>query len=77
MAETGGSGMSIEEDVIKEAIVALYRAEKQFTAYAQHHRAKGSLDKAATNYGYALSCGRAFEKMKLVYVGVKLDLDTE
>ena len=69
--------MSIEEDAIKEAMVALDRAEKQFTAYAEHHRAIGEYDKATTNHGYALACGHAFERMRLVYVGVKLDLGTE
>ena len=54
------------KEAVAEAMWALEQVEKQFTAYAQHHRAKGAGDKAATNYGYALICGRALERLKLV-----------
>ena len=46
-------------------MIALDRAEKQFTSYAEHHYAKGAKDKAATNYGYATMCGDALEHLKL------------
>jgi hypothetical protein len=50
---------------IDKAIAALDAAERQFTSYAEHHRAKGATDKAATNYGYATVCGDALERLKL------------
>jgi hypothetical protein len=52
---------------VAKAITALDKAEKQFTAYAEHHRAKGADDKAATNYGYATMCGDAMEHLKLYF----------
>jgi hypothetical protein len=57
--------MSLMGDAIEKAMSALDKAEKQFTSYAEHHRAKGADDKAATNYGYALICGDALEHLKL------------
>ena len=55
---------------IASAIEALEKSEKQFTAYAEHHQAKGALDKATTNYGFAVMCGRACEHLKLVQMAV-------
>jgi hypothetical protein len=52
---------------IAKAIAALGMAEKQFTAYAEHHHAKGADDKAGTNYGFATLCGDALEHMRLFF----------
>jgi hypothetical protein len=57
--------MSFMDAAIGQAMTALDKAEKQFTSYAKYHRAKGADDKAATNYGYALICGDALERLKL------------
>jgi hypothetical protein len=57
--------MSLMSDAIEKALSTLDKAEKQFTAYAEHHHAKGADDKAATNYGYAVLCGDALEHLKL------------
>jgi hypothetical protein len=57
--------MSLMDDAIEKAMSALDRAEKQFTSYAEHHKAKGAGDKAATNYGYAVLCADALEHLKL------------
>jgi len=62
--------MSIEDEALHEALFALSAAEKQFTTYAEHHHAKGATDKSATNYGFATLCGKAKEKMRLVYPGL-------
>jgi hypothetical protein len=65
-AEPAGGAMIGTEAVMK-AIAALDKAEKQFTAYAEHHHANGADDKAATNYGYASLCGDALEHLKLYF----------
>jgi hypothetical protein len=56
--------MTLHDDAIAKAIAALDKAEKQFTAYAAHHRAKGANDKAAVNLGYAALCGYALEYLR-------------
>jgi len=61
--------MTPKQDAISNAMQALSKAEKQFTSYAEHHRAKGADEKAATNYGYALMCGDALEYLKFVFIG--------
>jgi hypothetical protein len=57
--------MTMMNDAVAKAMSALRAAEAQFTSYAEHHRAKGATDKAATNYGYATMCGDALEHLKL------------
>ena len=57
--------IDFKDAAINAAIAALEKAEKQFMLYAEHHRAKGATDKAATNYGYVVVCGDAMEKLKL------------
>jgi hypothetical protein len=56
----------IREAVVK-ALAALDKAEKQFAFYAEHHRAKGAGDKAATNAGYSIMCGDALEGLRLYF----------
>jgi hypothetical protein len=54
-------------EAVAKAMVALEEAERQFTRYAEHHRAKGADDKAATNCGYARRCGVALEHLKIYF----------
>lgn len=53
------------EKTLAKAMAALDLAEKQFTRYAEHHRAKGDEQKAAVNYGHATMCGVALAELKL------------
>lgn len=58
---------ALAHSAVTKAMDALDKAEKQFTFYAEHHKAKGDTEKAATNYGYAVVCGAALEHMKLAF----------
>jgi hypothetical protein len=51
-------------DAVREALRALKISEDQFTAYAKHHLDKGAKEKAVTNYGHAMVCGLAYEKLR-------------
>jgi hypothetical protein len=59
--------MTMGQDAVVKALIALDRAEKQFTFYAEEHTRKGSTEKAATNYGFATVCGDALEHLKLAF----------
>jgi hypothetical protein len=58
--------VSLLTNALIETAAALEKIEKQFTMYAEHHRAKGDDGKAGTNYGYALLAGRALEWVRLL-----------
>ncbi len=57
--------MRIEKKIIDKAILALEASEKKFMDYGYHHKQKGDIDKATSNFGYAVRCGDALEHLKL------------
>lgn len=57
--------MPILNDAIVKAMLTLEAAEKQFMSYGYHHNEKGAMDKAETNFGYAVQCGDALEHLRL------------
>ena len=71
--------MTLGQDAVVKALIALDKAEKQFTRYAEHHKLqadaaltdKAERDKrtaqAGTNYGYATVCGDALEHLRLAF----------
>lgn len=49
---------------LKHCVKALTLCAEKFEAYADHHKAKGDMDKATTNKGMAVICRETIEKVQ-------------
>lgn len=49
---------------LEQCVKVLTLCAEKFESYADHHRAKGDVDKAVTNTGMAVMCRETIEKVQ-------------